>query len=387
MRGLVKNQSLKTQLYGDKTEMPVSIVGVGKCLPGEDLPGRVMTNEEIIEILLANRAIKPGTDKPWTPEELTPQKIEYLVGIKERCWAAGDQNTSDLALLAAEAALRDAQIGWEDIGVLVVGSSSPESFYPSTACIVLNKVAERKTASGEWTDKEAKERLRIQAVDVLAACASNIYAVDLVRNALLGNYTQYEYGLAIGAEILSRMLDFSDTNTDLWGDGAGAVVLQRTDNKAGIICTSLGSDRCDAELAYSRGFGTSTRYVNTSPNITIRGHDVQKFVLRIISELIPKIIEQANNSRGRSKRIKLEDISLFICHQANSRIFDFPAKKLGIPVEKFYVNVDRRGNTSSASIFIALREALDEGRIQRGDLIMFLSFGGGLTWGSMLVEW
>lgn len=367
--------------------MPVSIVGVGKCLPGEDLPGRVVTNEEIIEILLAHQAIKPGTDKPWTAEELTPQRIEYLVGIKERRWAADDQNTSDLALLAAEAALRDAHIGWEDIGVLVIGSSSPESFYPSTACIVLNKVSERKTASGEWTDKEAKEKLRIQATDVLAACASNIYAVDLVRNALLGNDTQYEYGLAIGAEILSRMLDFSDTNADLWGDGAGAVVLQRTDNKAGIICTSLGSDRCDSELAYSKGFGTSAHYANTSPNISIRGHDVQKFVLRIISELIPKTIEQANNSQGRSKRIRLEDISLFICHQANSRIFDFPAKKLKIPVEKFYVNVDRRGNTSSASIFIALREALDEGRIQKGDLIMFLSFGGGLTWGSMLVEW
>lgn len=190
--------------------MPVSIAGVGKCLPGDDLAGRVMTNEEIIEILLAHQAIKPGTDKPWTQEELTPQKIEYLVGIKERRWAADDQNTSDLALVAAEAALKNAQIGWEDIGVLVVGSSSPESFYPSTACIVLNKVAERKTASGEWTDKEAKEKLRIQAADVMAACASSIYAVDIVRNALHGNGTQYEYGLAIGAEILSRRPDLGN---------------------------------------------------------------------------------------------------------------------------------------------------------------------------------
>ncbi|MDH5468304.1 MAG: 3-oxoacyl-ACP synthase III family protein [Candidatus Aminicenantes bacterium] len=367
--------------------MPVSIVGVGKCLPGVDLPGRVVTNEEIIEILLANKAIKPGTDKPWGPEELTPQRIEDLIGVKERHWAARDQNTSDLALVAAEAALQDAQIGWEDVGMLIVGTSSPESFYPSTACLVLNKIAKRKIVSGVWTEREAKEKLRIQASDVLAACTSSIYAIDIVKNSLLQGDNEYEYGLAVGAEVMSRVLDFSDTNADLWGDGAGAVVLKRTNSKAGIIWTSLGSDSWGAELAYSRGMGTSSHYINTSPNVFIKGHEVQKFVLKIMCELITKTIEQANSSPGRYKKIKLDDISLFICHQANSRIFDFPAKKLKIPIEKFYINVDRRGNTSSASVLIALCEALDEGRIKEGDLIMFISFGGGLTWASMLVEW
>lgn len=367
--------------------MQVAIVGVGKCLPGVDLPGDVVTNKKIIEILLENQAIKPGSDKPWMPDELTPQRIEALVGIKKRHWAADDQNASDLALLAAEAALKDAQIGWEDIGVIVVGTSSPEAFFPSTACLILNKVAKKKIASGEWTEEEAKKKLRIQALDILAACTSSIYAIDIVRKNLLEKDNKFEYGLAIGTEVISRMLDFSDTNSDLWGDGAGAVVLKKTNDKTGIICTNLGSDHWGAEFTFSIGMGTCSNYLNNPPNFYMKGHEVQKFVLKIICELIPKTIEQANSLPNRSRKIKVDDISLFICHQANSRIYDFPAKKLKIPLEKFYVNVDRRGNTSSASVLIALREALDEGLIKEGDLVMFISFGGGLTWASMLIEW
>jgi 3-oxoacyl-[acyl-carrier-protein] synthase-3 len=365
----------------------VVIAGVGKCLPGADLPGKIVTNKEIVEILLAHHAIKPGSNRPWTPEELKPQTIEALIGIKERQWVANDQNTSDLALLAAENALKDAQIEWEDIGALVVGTSTPEALFPSTACIVLNKIIKKKISSGEWSERGAKEKLRIQAFDILAACTSSIYAIDFVRKILLSKDNKFEYGLAIGAEVLSRMLDFTDTNSDLWGDGAGAVILKRGDGKNGIICSDLGSDSWGAELAYSIGKGTLFNQTGTQPNIDIKGHEIQKYVLKIIPELITKTIGNANNDVRRNKEIKLEDISLFICHQANSRIFEYPAKKLNIPLEKFYVNVDRRGNCSSASVLIALREALDEGRINKGDLIMLISFGGGLTWASMLVEW
>lgn len=367
--------------------MRVAIAGTGKCLPGTDVPGRVVTNDEIVRILLAHRAIKPGADRPWLPEELTPQKIVDLVGIRERRWVANDVNTSDLALVAAERALAEAGIGWRDIGILAVGSSTPEAIFPSTACILLNKVTQKKTRSGEWPEKDAKTILRIPAFDLLAACTSSLYAVDLVRKHLLFKETEAEYGLAIGSEVLSRILDFSDTNTDLWGDGAGAVVLKRADGPSGIICSETGTDTWGVDTAY--GVGKDTRYHETPahPNIAIRGHEIQKYVLKLIPELITRTLVKANGVPGGTRQVGLEDVALFVCHQANARIFEFPAKKLGIPLDKFYVNVDRRGNCSSASVLMALREAVEEGRIKKGDLVMLMSFGGGLTWASMLVEW
>lgn len=367
--------------------MRVRIAGTGKCLPGQDVPGRVVTNDEIVGMLLAHQAIKPGTDRPWLPGELTSEKLVDLVGIRERQWVTNDLNTSDLALFAAEKALADAGIRWEDIGILAVGSSTPEANFPSTACLTLNKVIEKKTASGEWEAKDAKSALRIPAFDVLAACTSGLYAIDLVRKHLLFGETEARYGLALGAEVFSRMLNFSNTNADLWGDAAAAVVLERTDGPSGIIASELGSDAWAADTTYS--IGKDMRYHETfeSPDIVMAGHEIQKYVLRIVPELITKALARANRILAGSREISLDDVGLVVCHQANARIFDFPSKKLGIPLEKFYVNVDRRGNCSSASVLLALREAVEDGRIKRGDLIILLAFGGGLTWASMLVEW
>ncbi len=367
--------------------MPVRIAGIGKCLPGTDVPGRVVTNEEIVRILLDHRANKPGTGRPWAPEELTPQKIMDLVGIRERRWVADDVNTSDMALVAAEKALREAGIGWEDVGVVAVGTSTPEAIYPSTACLLLNKVLRMKVASGEWTEAEAKVKLRIQAFDILAACTSGLYAIDYVRKSLLLPETPYCYGVALGTEVLSRMLDLADSNADLWGDGAAAVVLERTDEGKGIICSLTGTDTWGAETAYSIGQGSRKDQIAIPTNVLIRGHEIQKFVLKIIPELIVRTLDAADAAAGRPGTYRLEDIALFVTHQANARIFEFPAKKLGIPAEKFYVNVDRRGNCSSTSSLLALREAVEEGRLKRGDLVMVISFGGGLTWASLLVEW
>ncbi len=367
--------------------MRVKIAGVGKCLPGIDVPGRVVTNDDIIEILLAHGAVKPGTDEPWQPGELTSQKIIDLVGIRERRWVTNEPNTSDLALVAAEKALAQAGIGWEDIGILAVGSSTPEALWPSTACLVLNKVILGKIAAGEWTESEGKTKLRIPAFDLLAACTSGLYAVDLIRNHLMFGETRWEYGIAVGAEVLSRVLDFSDTNADLWGDGAGAVVLKRDEGPSGILCSLLGTDPWSAETTHSVGKDLRVHEEPVRPNIFIKGHEVQKFVLKIIPELVARTLAKANEDPGRTREIKLADVDLFVCHQANSRIFEFPAKKLGVPLDKFYVNVDRRGNCSSASVLMALDEAVEEGRIKKGDLIMLMSFGGGLTWASMLVEW
>lgn len=367
--------------------MRVMIAGSGKCLPGQDIPGRVVTNDDIIKMLLAHKAIKPGSGRPWLAEELTSQKIVDLVGIRERQWVADDQNTSDLALVAAERALADAGIGWKDVGILAVGSSTPEALFPSTACLVLNKAIKKKVAAGEWEEKDAKTVLRIPAFDVLAACTSALYAIDLVRKHLLFGETDSPYGLALGSEVMSRLLDFSDTNADLWGDAAAAVVLKRTEGPSGIICSEIGTDTWSLETTYS--IGKDMRYHETpvKPGILMRGHEIQKFVLKIIPELITRTIEKANRVPGKTREVTLGDVGLIVCHQANARIFEFPAKKLGIPVERFYVNVDRRGNCSSASVLTALREAVEEGRVKKGDLVMLLSFGGGLTWGSMLIEW
>jgi len=367
--------------------MRVIIAGSGKCLPGRDAPGKVVTNEEVVALLLANKAIKPGTDRPWEPGELTSQKIIDLVGIRERQWASNDQNTSDLALVAAERALADAGIGWEDIGIITVGSSTPEAFFPSTACFVLYKAIKKRVEAGEWDERVARSVLRIPAFDLLAACTSGLYAIDLVRKHLLFGETESPYGLAISAEVFSRMLDFADTNSDLWGDAAGAVVLKRAEGPSGIICSEVGSDPWKAETTYSAGKDTRYHETPVKPNAEMKGHEVQKFVLKIIPELIERTIAKANKVWAGARRIGVGDIDLFVCHQANARIFEFPSKKLGIPLDKFYVNVDRRGNCSSASVLVALREAVEEGRIKKGDLVMLLGFGGGLTWASMLVEW
>ena len=367
--------------------MRVKIAGTGKCLPGTDVHGRTVTNDEIVEILLAHKAVKPGSNRPWLREELTPERIVDLVGIRERRWVANDVNTSDMALFAAEKALADAGIGWKDIGILAVGSSTPEAIFPSTACMVLNKAIQKKTAAGEWEEKDAKSVLRIPAFDLLAACTSSLYAVDLVRKHLLFGETDAPYGLALGSEVLSRILDFSDTNADLWGDGAAAVILQRTDGSSGIISSELGSDPWAVEMAYSVGKDLRCHEIPAPPNILIRGHEIQKYVLKIIPELIARTLAKANGVLGKTRQVRLEDVDLIVCHQANARIFEFPARKLGIPLEKFYVNVDRRGNCSSASVLLALREAVEEGRIKKGDLVMVMSFGGGLTWASMLIEW
>ena len=192
--------------------MRVTIAGTGKCLPGKDIPGRIVTNDEIVRILLSHQAIKPGTDRPWLPEELTPQRIVDLVGIRERQWVDNGVNTSDLALVAAEKALAEAGIGWRDIGILAVGSSTPEAIFPSTACMVLNKAIKKKIADGEWPEKDARTALRIPAFDILAACTSGLFAVDLVRKHLLFEETEAEYGLAVGAEVGGdgKMLDAGD---------------------------------------------------------------------------------------------------------------------------------------------------------------------------------
>ncbi len=365
--------------------MHVRIAGFGKCLPGIDVPGRIVDNNEIVELLLKGGAIKPGTDRPWTRDEFHPESIASLIGIKQRHWVADDINTSDLALCAAEKAMAKAGIGWEDVGILVVGSSTPEAHYPSTACWVLNKVLKKKVADGTWTEEEARTRLRIPAFDLMAACTSALYGIDIVRKMMLSPDYDGRYAVIVGAEVMSRMMDLEDTNCDLFGDGAGAVVLELTEGAGEVLWTEVGTDAWAADLTYSRGHDTRLHDCPEKPDSFLLGHEVQRYALKLIPEVAARTLENAN--RALDLGLTPNDVSLYICHQANSRIFEFPAKKLGVPAERFFVNVDRRANCSSASVLIALAEAHEEGRIEPGDRVMLISFGGGMTWGSTLIEW
>lgn len=343
--------------------MAVVVAGIGRYVPR-----RVVDNEEIIRIFAAHGLTQTGSGKP-----LTAQGIEDLIGIRERHWAAPDQNTSDLAYLAGQAALDQAGITWDDLSVIRIGSSSPEAFFPSTACLTLHKAT----------------RPKIEAVDVLAACTSGVVAMVDVKRAL-GDEPDYLYGLAIGAEVLgSRMTDFRDINSDLWGDGAVAVVLKKTsDPNAGIICSVLGSDSEKAPLSRSMGKGTRPEDYQATPNIYMVGYEFQRFILGIIPWLIPETIAKANRllASRQEPLIALDDIDLFAIHQANSKIFTGPARKLNIPLEKVPVIVDRYGNTSSAAALLVLCEAIEQGRVGPGSLVMLVTFGGGLNWASLLLR-
>lgn len=360
----------KTRIYRETPS--IRIAGAGKYLPD-----RIVTNEEVVEIFRRNGVTETPSGQP-----LTPEWIEKLVGIRERHWAAPSQNTSDLALLATKLALIHSGFCIEEMNVVAVGTSSPESFFPSTACNMLY---------------QAQSETRPEAFDLLAACTSGIYALVSVERALRCE-KDYHQGLAIGAEVLAtRMTNFTDINSDLWGDGAGAVVLKKVQHdvqteigsSSGIICSILGSDPSLAPLTRSIGKGTRPDDSCGRPSIYFNGHEVQKFVLKIIPELIEETIAKANDTlfyEGNKEKISLDDISLFAVHQANGRIYESPAKKLGIPLEKFYINVDVYANTSSAAVLIVLCEAMEKGLVKKGDLVLLIGFGSGLTWGSVLLR-
>lgn len=347
----------------------VSVAGYGMAVP--DL---VVDNETMVKIFNQHGVRETPGGQP-----LTSEWIFDIVGIKKRHYVSEGENTSDLALAAAEMALKDAGISWEDLSVIRVGTSSPEAFYPSTAC---------------FTGSKAPIIPHCEASDILAACTGGLQAIVEVHRALLCE-PDYQFGLAIGAEVIApRSLDFSDINSDLWGSGAGAVVLKKSGyftkkhGLGGIICSILGAYPEKASTTHSIGKGSRHDDQGLTPNTFLVGREVQKFVISIIQELIPRTIEKANKvfAHYYEPAISIDDIDLIITHQANSRIYDKPAKALGIPVEKFYCNIANYGNTSTASIFIALYEAMQEGRIKKGDLIMLIGFGGGLTWGSMLLR-
>ncbi|KIH77379.1 3-oxoacyl-[acyl-carrier-protein] synthase III [Geoalkalibacter ferrihydriticus] len=312
------------------------------------------------EAVLTNRDIekKVDTNDEW---------IVSRTGIRERRIAAEGECTSDLAAHAARRAMEMAGVSAQEIDLIVVGTITGDFPWPATACLVQEKIGAK----------------RAFAFDVSAACSGFVYALDAaVKQIQCGGVKK---ALVIGAEILSRIVDWEDRNTCvLFGDGAGAVVLSAEEGEHGVLSTHLHSDGSYWELLYQAGFGarhpaSSQGLDQRLPFLKMQGNEVFKVAVRMLTE----VAHEALTHNG----MECKDIDLFIPHQANRRILEAVAKRLHLRDEQVYINVDFYGNTSGASIPIALDEANRAGRIKPGDILLFDAFGGGFTWASALIRW
>lgn len=296
--------------------------------------------------------------------ETSDEWIRTRTGI-ERRYISLDENTSDLAVEASKKALSQARLSAEEIDLIIVATVTPDNFTPSTACIVQDKLG----AKNAW------------AFDINAACTGFIYALKLGRSLIRSG--EANNALIIGAETLSKALNWEDRGSCvLFGDGAGATVLTSTEEDCGIKCVNVKSDGSKGDSLVIQGLPLNSPFKDgkeVSKNyINMNGREIFKFATKVMEESIVEILEKEN--------IKIEDIAAIIPHQANLRIIDYVVKRLGIPREKFITNLQNYGNTSGASIPIALCESIDEGNLKKGDNIIMVGFGGGLTWGAALIK-
>lgn len=316
---------------------------------GSSIPEKVLTNFDLERMV--------DTSDEW---------ITTRTGIKERRIAAPSETTSNLALEASWRALHAAQVSPEEIDCIIVGTVTPDMLFPSTACLL-------QCALG------AKSAF---AFDLEAGCTGFVYALAVAEKYLLAEGKGK--ALVVGAETLSKIVDWQDRATCvLFGDGAGAAVIGLGECP-GILATYLGADGGGAHLlelpaGCSRMPASFETVESRLHYIKMNGNEVFKFAVRVMEEASLEVLKKARKT--------IEDVHLFIPHQANIRIIQSAAKRLGIPEERIFVNVDRYGNTSSASIPIALDEAWRSGRIQAGDVVLLVGFGAGLTWGSALIQW
>jgi 3-oxoacyl-[acyl-carrier-protein] synthase-3 len=317
---------------------------------GSALPDKVLSNADLERLV--------DTSDEW---------ITTRTGIKERRIASSGEFTSTFASRAAERALESAGVAAADLDMIVVATVTPDFPFPATACLVQNILKAKKAV----------------AFDISAACSGFLYGLALVDKYIRMGAARKV--LVIGAEVLSRIVDWTDRNTCcLFGDGAGAVIVEASSGESGILATQIHSDGSYWELLHQPGVGNRNPAVQETLDqrltfINMQGNEVFKLAVRAMEEASLEVL----NSTG----MKPADIDLFIPHQANRRIIDAIGKRLGVKDEQLYVNLERYGNTSSASIPIALDEAARSGRVKEGDLLLFSSFGGGLTWGATLSRW
>lgn len=320
----------------------VQIIGTGSYAPLN-----IMTNHQLSEIV--------DTSDEW---------IFSMTGIKQRHISQGE-NTSDLATKAALSALKDANVNAEDIDLIIVASTSPDQFVPATACLVQGNIG----------------AVNAMAFDISAACTGFIFALNIAMQFLRTG--QRKRALIIGAEVLSKIVDWTDRNTCiLFGDGAGAAVLE-AGSVRGIISINSASQGEKARFLTCPTVDVVNTFTKGNENfkskIKMDGKEIFKFAVRIIASSISKILKENNYT--------LDDIKYVVCHQANFRIIDFVVRRLKADKNKFFVNLDRYGNTSSASIAIAMDEMNKKKLLEAGDKIILVGFGGGLTYGASLIEW
>jgi 3-oxoacyl-[acyl-carrier-protein] synthase-3 len=301
--------------------------------------------------------------------ETTDEWIVSRSGIRERRVAAPGESCADLAIAAAAAAIEDAKIAREDIDLLIVATVSAESPVPSTACRVQQKLG---------------LRTGIAAFDIAAACSGFIYLLQIANHMLRAG--DYKHALIVASERLSSIVDWEDRTTCvLFGDGAGAAVVSKCDKPyVGILGNVLGADGNKGDLlAVNPRVGPKPASKAELPvgthTVSMNGKEIFKNAIRVMSQACRSVLEKCN--------VTPDQLSLIVPHQANLRIIDAIASELGLPLELFKVNLDRYGNTSAASIPIALTEAYLEGRVRDGDLILLVAFGGGFTWGATLIRW
>ncbi len=314
-------------------------------------PARVVTNHDLEKMGVE-------TSDEW---------ISSRTGIKERHFAADGETTSSMATRAAKMALERAHMRAQELDLVIVGTCSPDYLFPATACLVQSALGAERAG----------------AFDVEAACTSFVSALALANGMILGGMARN--ALVIGAETLSRLLDFKDRTTCvLFGDGAGAVVLEASNASVGIESAVLHADGSKGELLYVQAGATKMPATKETVEqglhfIRMQGGEVFKLAVKAMCDAAEEALAEAG--------VTVEDIDLLIPHQANVRIIDAVARRLHFPPEKVFVNIQRYGNTSAASIPIAIAEAADQGRLKKGDRVLLAAFGGGFTWGAAVMEW
>lgn len=317
---------------------------------GSYVPRKVLANNDIEEMV--------DTTDEWITER---------TGIRERRIADSNQAASDLAYEASNVALRRAHLKPQDLDLIIVATVSGDMPFPSTACFLQRQLGAKNAA----------------AFDINAACSGFIYNLHIANGLIRAG--MHQKILLVGAEVLSKFTDWTDRSTCvLFGDGAGAVIVEGTKEKRGVLSTHIYSDGNLSELIILPGGGSRTPASDVSLQkklhfMKMKGSETFKVAVRTLEEIAMKTLD-ANN-------IKPSQLSLLIPHQANLRIIQATAKRLGLPDEKVFVNIDKYGNTSAASIPIALDEAAQSGRIKDGDYLLLEAFGGGLTWASSLIRW
>lgn len=330
------------------SKRPNSIIIKGT---GKYVPERIVTNDDLSKIV--------DTSDEW---------IFGRSGIKRRRIAADGETTSDMALKASKAAIESAGLTPHDIDLVIVTTVNPDMLFPSTACILQAKLGIRNN---------------IPCFDLEAACSGFVYGMEVATSMMASG--RYKNALVVSSEKMSSMLDWKDRSTCvLFGDGSGAVVLTASgEENAGILGNVLGADGSDTAMLCMPAGGSamppSERTVREGLHyLKMDGREVFKHAVRIMQEKALEVLDLCG--------VSAEDVALLIPHQANTRIIETVAKRLKIPSEKVYVNIENYGNTSSASIPIALDEVVRGGKVRKGDLVLLVAFGAGLTWGATLVR-